>query len=353
MTNPPNRLSMLTDIHKQITDWGAWVLKARPFALHQSGLDLKSFGIAVILSGLTYLLMNLWLTRSVDSTYRYAKATPITSISSTEQRAVKLVKLIGGDPRFEGEAFLKESLKTLPADATWRDVILGTIVGVQNSIPDGFTQKLDEHMTGQRTGLPFLYLGIQPVSGSTIVEEFRTISPTWTSKNALFEGDGAQIKAPDIDVLLGKLIDRVSQENRPQIRSLMRISGWVQWLTVLLMWFILVLVLKRYWLFECADNSTTSDTETPRRQAYGTFDFMIGLLPSLGFVGTVLGMGDALLTADGLFSSADKTQAISVITKHLGFAFDTTLIGLVTAMICGAAVLALRTWESNELRSRG
>jgi hypothetical protein len=41
-------LSMLTDIHKQITDWGAWVLKARPFALHQSGLDLKSFGIAVI-----------------------------------------------------------------------------------------------------------------------------------------------------------------------------------------------------------------------------------------------------------------------------------------------------------------
>ena len=57
---------------------------------------------------------------------------------------------------------------------------------------------------------------------------------------------------------------------------------------------------------------------------YGTFGFMLGLLPSLGFIGTVLGMGNALLAADGLFSAADRQRTIGQITEELGFAFDTT-----------------------------
>jgi hypothetical protein len=349
----------------KLSSWQSSLLGSKQFDLHHTGLDLPSFGISVLLTGVLYILMNFWLTRNVDLAYQYSKATEIVSISSADDRVAKLVRVIGGDPRFEKELFLKEAVRSLSEDSSWRDLILATIEGVQNSVPEGFTEVLDSHMTGRRRGMPFLYLTIQPVSGSEMVETFRRISPTWSHKNALIEGDGSQLKAGDIDALLSRLIDRASQENRPQLRSLMRISGWIQWLTFLVMWFVLVLVVKRHILLkngkldptaregDSAPSVSEVDSDRAQQLAYGTFDFLIGLLPSLGFVGTVLGMGDALLTADGLFSSPDKVQAISVITKHLGFAFDTTLIGLVTGMICGAAVLAQRSWESNQLRKTG
>lgn len=349
----------------KLSSWRSGLVGSSKFSFHHAGLDFLSLGIAVLLTGTLYMIMNVWLTRNVDLAYQYSRAEEIVSLSSADDRVAKLIRVIGGDARFEKELFLKEALRSLSEDSSWRDLVLATIEGVQNSVPEGFTEVLDSHMTGRRRGMPFLYLSIQPVSGSEMVETFRRISPTWSHKNALIEGDGSQLKAGDIDGLLSKLIDRASQENRPQLRTLMRISGWIQWLTFLVMWLVLVLVAKRHILLRYGASGTRVtdgnsspaalevDSDKAQQQVYGTFDFLIGLLPSLGFVGTVLGMGDALLTADGLFSSPDKVQAISVITKHLGFAFDTTLIGLVTGMICGAAVLAQRSWESNQLRNAG
>lgn len=353
MTNPSVSNQIPASVLSKIYKWAGTTDNPPSLDLHQTGLDRWSFLIATLLTCALYVAMNLWLTRSVDSAYHHAKASQITTITSAEDRVSKLVRTIGGDPRFEKESYLREALRALPQDASWRDLILSTIAGVQNSIPKEFHSILDQHMTARRSGFPFFYLGIMPVSGGAIVEEFRAVSPTWSHKNALIEGDDTQMKAGDIDGFLIKLIDRASQENRPQIRSLMRVSGWVQWATFWMMWLVLVLVVKRYLRLQNADFKVYGVNDDSLKQVYSTLDFLIGLLPSLGFVGTVLGMGDALLTADGLFSSTDKVQAINVITKHLGFAFDTTLIGLVTAMICGAAVLSLRTWESNRLRTKG
>ena len=78
---------------------------------------------------------------------------------------------------------------------------------------------------------------------------------------------------------------------------------------------------------------------------------MVGVLPSLGFIGTVIGMSDALLKANTLFDSVDKTGAISDITNRLGFAFDTTLVGLVAIIITGSIVLILRKYEGFLWRS--
>jgi biopolymer transport protein ExbB/TolQ len=79
---------------------------------------------------------------------------------------------------------------------------------------------------------------------------------------------------------------------------------------------------------------------------YRTIEFLISLLPSLGFVGTVIGMGDALLAADGLFSSRDKQQTITHITQQLGYAFDTTLIALIAALLAGVLVVICRIQEN-------
>lgn len=82
-------------------------------------------------------------------------------------------------------------------------------------------------------------------------------------------------------------------------------------------------------------------------RVYGPLGALAALLPSLGFIGTVLGMGKALLGADGLLTSADKQQAVGEMTRHLGYAFDTTLV----ALAAGLLTVVLLCWcRGRELR---
>ena len=59
---------------------------------------------------------------------------------------------------------------------------------------------------------------------------------------------------------------------------------------------------------------------------YGTFAYLLGLLPSAGFIGTVWGISHALRDVSGLFGAGEKERTMGEITRHLGFAFDATLL---------------------------
>lgn len=56
--------------------------------------------------------------------------------------------------------------------------------------------------------------------------------------------------------------------------------------------------------------------------------FLLWALPSIGFVGTVIGMGFALIEADSLIGAQDLKLAIKNLAGQLGTAFDTTLVAL-------------------------
>jgi hypothetical protein len=81
-------------------------------------------------------------------------------------------------------------------------------------------------------------------------------------------------------------------------------------------------------------------TNSIEGRVYEPLGFLNGCLPSLGFIGTVVGMGEALLLADSLFGSSDRQKTISLMTEQLGLAFDTTLV----ALLCGLVVGGLIAW---------
>lgn len=69
---------------------------------------------------------------------------------------------------------------------------------------------------------------------------------------------------------------------------------------------------------------------------------LIGLLPLLGFSGTILGIMAALRSLPGLFSGDGDQQALSDLLAGLATAFETTLIGLIAAICASFALTLLR-----------
>lgn len=154
---------------------------------------------------------------------------------------------------------------------------------------------------------------------------------------------------------------------RPKHRKIRRMNGAIQWMVLLLGCFLLLKLVVRFvrllWtaasgnerlnLYRDVDLQETCrqlvDASGPAAEErhtarvrlrellkdrfYGRIDTWVGLLPALGFIGTILGMGEALLKADELTTSTDRQAAIQEMTEQLGYAFDTTLVALVTTMI--------------------
>lgn len=140
---------------------------------------------------------------------------------------------------------------------------------------------------------------------------------------------------------------------QPQIRSLLRFNGTIQWLIFFLFFAVLVLCVQRFALLRTIQRQGSS-LQLPPMEAmeselssgvHQPLTFILGLIPSLGFIGTVLGMGEALLASDMLFASSNRQAAISNITQKLGFAFDTTLIALVVSAIGTILLVVLQYHE--------
>ena len=351
--------------------------------LNTSGIGMSVWVQAVLLTAVTLAIVNTWLSWSVDRSYATARLPAINDARSTDEAVLTAVALIGADEKMAKQDFVREAFRERPKSGTCRQYVISIIRAVQGDVSPQVEQALDQRMTGNRHGSRFYVIRTEGVSGTAIVDLFRQIDPTWNHKTALLQDSANQTKSKDADAFLAKFIDRAAQESRASLRNLMRFNGWIQWWTVCVCWLILLLVFGRaallahlvttMWfhgtfpstfsrfLASCVAPSQIALPQTSStifaarspvdalldRQVYSTYEFLVTLLPSLGFIGTVIGMGDALLTADSLFAVSDKSMAISTITSHLGFAFDTTLVGLVTGIIAGSAVLQLRLWENS------
>ena len=67
--------------------------------------------------------------------------------------------------------------------------------------------------------------------------------------------------------------------------------------------------------------------------------YAIWVLPLLGFIGTVIGISDAIGDLGNVFANSDREEALSSVLAALRFAFDTTFAGLVLVI----PVMALAT----------
>lgn len=67
--------------------------------------------------------------------------------------------------------------------------------------------------------------------------------------------------------------------------------------------------------------------------------YAIWALPLLGFIGTVIGISDAIGDLGSVFGDSDRNEALASVLAALQFAFDTTFAGLVLVM----PVMALAT----------
>ena len=86
------------------------------------------------------------------------------------------------------------------------------------------------------------------------------------------------------------------------------------------------------------------------KEIYESYWFIAGIMPSLGFIGTVVGMSSALMLANGLFVAQDKQLAIGAMTTQLGLAFDTTFVALVFGLIVGIPIAFVHSRERTFFR---
>ena len=79
------------------------------------------------------------------------------------------------------------------------------------------------------------------------------------------------------------------------------------------------------------------------RRRSAPLSYAVWILPTMGFLGTVLGISAAIGDMSGVFSQdADRASALSSVLANLEFAFDTTFAGLFGAIPVMALLLAYR-----------
>lgn len=129
--------------------------------------------------------------------------------------------------------------------------------------------------------------------------------------------------------------DRLMSDLDPSVSS--KFFGWEQWISYVLAAWSLLLLWSQWRVVNKAENawreigpksiqlnwSALADVVDGN---LGMLRFSIWAIPTIGFIGTVRGMGSALAAA----SSPENTP---LIVGHLGVAFDTTLVGLLLSLI--------------------
>jgi hypothetical protein len=79
-------------------------------------------------------------------------------------------------------------------------------------------------------------------------------------------------------------------------------------------------------------------------------NYVIWAIPSLGFVGTVLGIGNAMAKADGILAPGqDQGQQLKLVFQELAVAFDTTLVALLASLVLMLLLHMLRQAEGRVL----
>ena len=99
-----------------------------------------------------------------------------------------------------------------------------------------------------------------------------------------------------------------------------------------------------------ADLLHLSDVDAARaHDSYGLVRIIIWAIPMLGFLGTVVGITEAMGKLDGNMLATSPDKAVNALTAGLYVAFDTTAIALCFAMVLMFIQFALDRWESQVL----
>lgn len=214
---------------------------------------------------------------------------------------------------------------------------------------------------------------------------------TWSLNKTLAEEEGATVEK-----ILTAHLDRIIALQAPYQRALQMLVGPIQWLTLAmffagLIWLRLRFILlntEQTWstpknpttanpallgcrLQQVTAIQTTADAAAPQQtqeevvdsylnpiqgrleKTENAFvDYVLMGMPSLGFIGTVLGIGAALGDADKVVraaNAAEQAGAISAVTSLLGIAFDTTLVALICGLPLTALLLSLTSREAQFL----
>jgi biopolymer transport protein ExbB/TolQ len=85
---------------------------------------------------------------------------------------------------------------------------------------------------------------------------------------------------------------------------------------------------------------------------YNMLRYLCWAIPSLGFIGTVIGIGLALSFA-GDPTNADKANLLNEVTKRLAVSFDGTLVALVMASILVLLQNVVQSMEEHALNNSG
>lgn len=85
---------------------------------------------------------------------------------------------------------------------------------------------------------------------------------------------------------------------------------------------------------------------------YAILRYLVWLLPSLGFLGTVYGIS-LTLSAAGVPGAAQANDFLHILTKNLAVAFDTTLVGLIMSTILVYLMSLMQTREERGIEQCG
>lgn len=143
----------------------------------------------------------------------------------------------------------------------------------------------------------------------------------------------------------------------PYMRMQKMINGEIQIMTFALYFFgMMILAVRLAYLYPLtifpnlkalAGNSNGQDRDKTKiymeKVINGSVGFVMWALPSVGFIGTVVGISMALGDADLVVTAkgaAEQSDAINQVTSLLSVAFDTTLI----ALVCSIPVFGCSFW---------
>lgn len=85
---------------------------------------------------------------------------------------------------------------------------------------------------------------------------------------------------------------------------------------------------------------------------YNMLRYICWVIPSLGFIGTVIGIGRALATA-GAKGASENPELLTIVTGRLAVAFDGTFLALVMASILVFLQNVIQSKEEHALNSAG
>jgi biopolymer transport protein ExbB/TolQ len=350
---------------------------------------------------LSYFIVNAWFAFELNWNYETRTLRELEKCRDANEAATSLIdnKLVSN--KLKESDLLKAAFGKSPGTRPLHqqlEEVLQSIVSGDKPIRKVQADKLYHATTGNRSGI---WTWCFWVVVDSVSEDKLFVTLDQASNGSLEEALRSDPLGGEKKTFVKKLAGRLANEMLPSLRWIRRFNGWVQWLTIWLTWLIVLIVARRAfmtWRLSQVTKTVPFDSGEIRlsqfdemltgclRELHGISEsasafkgnhadrvsvlhdkmdrlrdqlesdvytqlgYLLSLLPSLGFIGTVIGMGEALLRADGLFSHDDRQQTISLITQELGFAFDTTLVALCAGILTGAVISWQRQREHEWLK---